>query len=157
MIIYFCTCTYPFSDGIADGWIRILAWAFGKVSGSTDALSSREGLKKGEESDASDEHDGGGSFDQRIDFQVSAGCSWYGAIAEGWNRRKVNEGCRRRRCGGACGASIDASDSKRFHLDLSRRSAYGRFVGRTKKKDFFRPKDIFSLAAVMRNRRDSTS
>ena len=60
----------------------------------------------------------------------------------------MNEGCRRRRCGGACGASIDASDSKRFHLDLSRRS-YGRFVGRTKKKDVFRPKDIFSLAAAM--------
>lgn len=79
----FCICTYPFSDGIADFWIRILACTFGQLPGSTNVFSGREGLKEGEESDASDEHDGGESIDQRVDFQFSAGCSWYGAIAEG--------------------------------------------------------------------------
>lgn len=64
-----------------------MAWTFGKVSGSTDVLSSHKGPKKGEEGDASDEHYDGGSFDQSDDFQVSAfqltGCSWCGANAEG--------------------------------------------------------------------------
>lgn len=59
---HLCACTYPFSDGIADGWIRIFAWTFGQLPGSTNVLSGREGLEEGKESDASDEHDGDGSI-----------------------------------------------------------------------------------------------
>ena len=158
MINYSCTCTYPFSDGIADGWIRILAWTFGKVSGSTNALSSHKGLKKGEEGDASNEHDGGGSFDQSVDFQVSA--DWLLLVRSKYRRIEMKKSeydcCRRERRGGTRGASIDAADSKRFHFGSFAEDPTEDSSGEPKKK-ILRPKDIFSLAVTMRSRRDSTS
>ena len=127
-----------------------MAWAFGKVSGSMDALSSREGLKKGEESDASDEHDGGGSFDQSVDFQVSA--DWLLLLRSKCRRIEMKkseyECCRRTRC------QHHAADSKRFHFgsfaeDPTESSSGGQ------KKNFFRPKDfnLFSSCRYEKQKR----